>query len=480
MQTWHSLFQYRVHNGPQFQFHWKCKEQRILNLCFADDVLLFCKADLPSIQVIKDSLQEFAALSGLQVNPNKSQIILSRAGQQGKQQILYLLGFQEGFLPVKYLGVPLISSRLTMADCKPLIDKLDSRIASWNHLNLTYAGRAQLIKSVLSSLHSYWASVFILPKRVIKILEAKMRKFLWQGSIGRGYAKVAWEQVCRPKEEGGLGFRNILVINQALMLKHLWKLIQNGRNSIWADWIIKHRLHKKTLWTFHGSTGSWGWKKMIKLRPFLQRGLQYKVGDGLYFQLWQDIWHERGPLCVSYPQGPNVTGLPIDTLLSRVMRHGQWNWPTSIDPDFNELATQLPPIYANRPDQIVWRTRSGRFSTQSACSLFQLNRTKVEWHTLLHGRYKIPKHTFILWLAILEKLSTMDRIWLSHGDIGCVLCDGQFVESHDHLFFKCQYSKRCLSLVQRQVRFMIDNKASVGPVNGGDLTTYLMLPLEHS
>ncbi|KAL0287625.1 UNVERIFIED_CONTAM: putative mitochondrial protein [Sesamum angustifolium] len=269
---------------------------------------------------------------------------------------------------------------------------------------------------------------------------------------GARICEVAWEQVCRPKEEGGLGFRNILVMNQALMLKHLWKLIQNDRKSIWADWIIKYRLHKKTLWTFHCSTGSWGWKKMIKLSPFFQRGLQYKV-DGLYFQLWQDIWHERGPLCVSYPQGPNVTGLPIDTLLSRVMRHGQWNWPTSTDPDFNELATQLPPIYANRPDQIVWRTRSGRFSTQFAYSLFQPNRTKVEWHTLLHDRYKIPKHTFILWLAILEKLSTMDKFWISHGDIGCVLCDGQFVESHDHLFFKCQYSKRCLSLVQRQVRF---------------------------
>ncbi|KAK4397477.1 putative ribonuclease H protein [Sesamum angolense] len=144
-----------------------------------------------------------------------------------------ILDFQEGSLPVKYLGVPLISSRLTIADCKPLINKLDTRIAGWRHLSLTFAGRAQLIKSVLSTLHSYWASVFILPKGIINIIEAKLRKFLWQGSTGRGCAKVSWDQICRPKEEGGLGFHNILVINKALMLKHLWKIVQNDRHSIW-------------------------------------------------------------------------------------------------------------------------------------------------------------------------------------------------------------------------------------------------------
>ncbi|KAK4384179.1 hypothetical protein Sango_3083900 [Sesamum angolense] len=221
---------------------------------------------------------------------------------------------EEGFLPVKYLGVPLISSRLTMADCKPLIDKLDSRIAGWNHLNLTYAGRAQLIK-------------------------------------------INGARIC----ESSMGTR-----------------IQFGLTGL-----LSTDCTRRPFGLFMARQALWGWKKMIKLRPFFQRGLQYKVGDGLYFQLWQDIWHERGPLCVSYSQGPNVTGLPIDTLLSRVMRHGQWNWPTSTDPDFNELATQLSPIYANaianHGDQI------GQFSTQSACSLFQPNRTKVECHTLLHG-----------------------------------------------------------------------------------------------
>ncbi|KAL0293949.1 UNVERIFIED_CONTAM: hypothetical protein Sradi_6912500 [Sesamum radiatum] len=107
----------------------------------------------------------------LKINPAKSQTILSRSVQQERQRILDYVGFHEGSLPVKYLGIPLSSSRLTLADCRPLIDKVDTRLAGWNNLNLSYAGRLQLIKSVLSSLHTYWASVLIIPKGVLKLLE---------------------------------------------------------------------------------------------------------------------------------------------------------------------------------------------------------------------------------------------------------------------------------------------------------------------
>ncbi|KAK4384487.1 putative mitochondrial protein [Sesamum angolense] len=119
MEIWSTLIRYRVQRAAHFQYHWKCKKIGLTNLCFADDVLLFCKADLPSIQVLRDTLTEFAALSGLNVNPAKSQIILSRAVQQERRQIVEYLGFQEGSLPVRYLGVPLTSSRLTIADCRP-------------------------------------------------------------------------------------------------------------------------------------------------------------------------------------------------------------------------------------------------------------------------------------------------------------------------------------------------------------------------
>ncbi|KAL0294929.1 UNVERIFIED_CONTAM: hypothetical protein Sangu_3208300 [Sesamum angustifolium] len=175
MEIGSALLRYRIHNAPNFQYHWKCKDLGIINLCFADDVLLFCKADIPSIKILTDTLSEFATFSGLKVNPAKSQIILSRAVQQQRQQLLDCVGFQEGSLPIKYLGIPLSSSRLTIADCRPLLDKVDTRLAGWNHQTLSYAGRLQLIKSVISTLHTYWASVFILPKGVLKMLERKMK-----------------------------------------------------------------------------------------------------------------------------------------------------------------------------------------------------------------------------------------------------------------------------------------------------------------
>ncbi|KAL0294109.1 UNVERIFIED_CONTAM: hypothetical protein Sangu_3224900 [Sesamum angustifolium] len=143
-----TCLRFRINEAADFQYHWKCKDIGLINLCFADDVLLFCKAHLPSIMVITDTLNEFAALSGLKVNRQRVRYSL-RAVQQERQQILDYLGFQEGSLPVKYLGIPLTSSRLTIADCRPLIDKVDARLAGWNNQILSYAGRCNSLSLFL-------------------------------------------------------------------------------------------------------------------------------------------------------------------------------------------------------------------------------------------------------------------------------------------------------------------------------------------
>ncbi|GJT04882.1 hypothetical protein Tco_0839344 [Tanacetum coccineum] len=207
------------------------------NMFFVDGfVFAFCLHGdvLISATIIKEALDEFKDASGLNPSMPKSKAYFCNVLNHTKLAILLVLPFEEDRLPVKYLGVPLVSSRLIFRDCKELIDKVQNRVNDWKNKSLSFAGRLQLIQSVLGSLNVFWASVFALPSRVLLDIEQIMRGFLWcQGGLSRGKAKVAWEVVCLPKKEGGLGIRRLDHFNKALMVSHIWKLL-SLKESLWV------------------------------------------------------------------------------------------------------------------------------------------------------------------------------------------------------------------------------------------------------
>ncbi|KAL2240746.1 UNVERIFIED_CONTAM: hypothetical protein Sindi_0715800 [Sesamum indicum] len=227
-----------IEQDMHFTFHWKCEAARIFQLGFADDLLLFCRATIDSIRVLKSGLDRFATWSRLRLNVEKSHLIISRSAQGVKEEMLAILGFQEGHLPMRYLGLPLLSSRLTISDCQPLLIKIAERINGWEGLTLSCAGRVQIIKSVLMALNVYWSSAFILSKEIVKEIEKRLRAFLWKGRSNSGYAKVSWKEVCKPKEEGGQGIQEVGTLNQALMCKKLCEVIRCDRTSIWSGLVI--------------------------------------------------------------------------------------------------------------------------------------------------------------------------------------------------------------------------------------------------
>ncbi|KAL2230749.1 UNVERIFIED_CONTAM: hypothetical protein Sindi_1669300 [Sesamum indicum] len=392
-----------------FSFHWKCDAARIFQLGFADDLLLFCRADMNSIGVFKTGLDRFAEWSGLRLNVQKSHLIISRSAQGLREEMLEALGFQEGVLPMRYLGLPLLSSRLTVADCNPLLLKIDKRIAGWEGMALSYAGRVQIIKSVLLSLSLYWSSAFILPKKVTNEIEKRLRTFLWKGTTNSGHAKVAWKDLCRPKDEGGIGFKYIAILNHTLMTKKLFDIIRCDRTSIWVEWLYQGRLRDTSIWTIRENGGSWGWRKILRLRAFLRPMVDYQIGDGRTFYLWQDPWHYLGPLSVTFPRGPRLLRIEESARLSTVISEGEWQWPPITDFECLEITHGLPTIHGGE-DRIIWRFDQGKPTTQALYRLFDPPGPKANWLQRTNWRQR-HMATYSFSADLVDSVSQLSGEW---------------------------------------------------------------------
>ncbi|KAE8675999.1 Myosin-15 [Hibiscus syriacus] len=171
---------------------------KLTHLQFADDLIIFCGASKTQIMNVKRVLRVFEVMSGLQLNLKKS--------------ILFGINISQE-------------------------ENFHTKLAGWKVATLSLAGRLVLIKSVLSSLPTYFLSMFKIPASILMALNSIMSNFLWGG--GNGSKKihwVKWDDVCKPKNEGGLGVRNLTSMNRALLGKWSWRFA-NERNSVWRNFI---------------------------------------------------------------------------------------------------------------------------------------------------------------------------------------------------------------------------------------------------
>ncbi|XP_074297363.1 uncharacterized protein LOC141628076 [Silene latifolia] len=91
-------------------------------------LLVFTGDDLPSIKAVSNCPALFATYSGLRVNPMKTNLNFGGVSSQIKALILFTTRCAEGDFPVRYLGIPLFSARLTQKHFQPMLDKIKSKI----------------------------------------------------------------------------------------------------------------------------------------------------------------------------------------------------------------------------------------------------------------------------------------------------------------------------------------------------------------
>lgn len=86
----------------------------------------------------------------------------------------------------------------------------------------------------------------------------------------------------------------------------------------------------------------------------------------------------------------------------------------------------------------------GKYSVSSGYQWLLGEQRSCHYAPVIWNRCVLPKHSFILWLVLLRRLLTLDRLasWLVVDiDETCVLC-GQEWETLSHLFFMCSFSRR--------------------------------------
>jgi hypothetical protein len=72
----------------------------------------------------------------------------------------------------------------------------------------------------------------------------------------------------------------------------------------------------------------------------------------------------------------------------------------------------------------------------------------------------MPHHNFILWLAMLGRLKTKDRLRPASSDNICYLCK-QHDETHNHIFFACDWT----SFFWRKVKSWLQINRSIATLN---------------
>ena len=193
----------RLGRNPDFNFHPKCTKMNITHLAFADDLILFARGDPTSVGLSIECMKNFGDCYGLCINVFKSNVFMAKICSEEVDEIKAITGFNMGEFPFRYLGIPVAASRLTMEQFNPLISKISEYISAWAGASLLYAGRSELIKSVLQGVECFWLSILPIPVGVKDKIISQCRNFLRGGKATISKKPlVAWKEVCQPKSEG--------------------------------------------------------------------------------------------------------------------------------------------------------------------------------------------------------------------------------------------------------------------------------------
>lgn len=194
---------------------------KLTHLFFADDAILFGKANLENMYQLVDILNIYSMASGQRINLSKSGVIGGKfMDYRLKINLAETLHMQIWDNPRKYLGLPADWGRSKNSALAWIQDRLEVKMAGWKECLLNQAGKEVLIKAVLQAILSFAMSMVRFPKNFCTKLCSSVARFWWRSNgKSRGIHWKSWDSLTSNKLEGGMGFKDFSLMNTALLAK---------------------------------------------------------------------------------------------------------------------------------------------------------------------------------------------------------------------------------------------------------------------
>jgi hypothetical protein len=408
--------------------------------------------------------------SGLKVNFWKSCLVGLNVPNEFMDMASDFLNCRIGSLPFKYLGLPVGANPRLSSTWAPMVDSIRRRLGSWGNKFVSLGGRIVLINAVLNALPIFFLSFLKMPVKVWREVVKIQRNFLWGGLMNRRkLCWVKWADICKPKKEGGLGIKNLRLMNSSLLSKWRWKILVEG-NELWKKVLVakygdsvvgKSRLDVNDF----GVGASVWWRDICRLDSgvgWFSQMVCKKVGNGNNTYFWKDVWIGDQSLDLRFSR---LFGISVqkDCLIRDVGRweNGEWRWSLTWRRNFfvweegvlQDLMEVLASVRLSEvEDRWSWKPGSEDvFSVKSAYGFldYSLN-PRLPMSTLEKFVFKfiwksgVPsKVSALSWQVLLNRVPTRENLRhrgvIGGDDSRCPFCN-EAVESTCHLFLQCDFT----------------------------------------
>ncbi|KAM1884835.1 hypothetical protein ACFX14_037585 [Malus domestica] len=436
----------------------------IHHLFFADDSFLFARGTLEECMSIKQVLNVYEAVSGQTVNLERSCLSFSSNLTDHDQQLLALcLGMRRVEFHDKYLGLSVLIQKSKKQSFAYVKDHLWKKLHSWSGGLLSNAGRELLVKTVAQALPIYSMQCFLLPESFCEELNLMIAKFWWSGdSSKRNIHWLNWRQLCKAKQEEGLGFRDLYDFNLALLAKQAWHFIQQPESLAFRVFKARYFPNVDFLSACVKSNCSYVWRSIAAAQLVILKGCHWQVGDGSSIKIWRDNWLPKD--IFFHVLSPPAVDWSMDSIMDNLFVTGLPQWHVALVKELfsqeeTDLILSILLSFRSTLDRRIWHfERSGKFIVQSAYhvakSLVSSTRAGASGSNskLDDGRSKLlrkiwnayvpRKFRICAWRACMNVLPTQTNLVRRQVDVEnvCNIC-GCYGESTEHVFRDCNLAK---------------------------------------